>query len=137
MTVAPPPRRRAPQLVQPPKPRHPWDVPVVGGPKISLGTGSPVFTEGTPTKSWPYRTGSDFIGYFVDEYQHTKTKAKVFYGGTDIQHVHTHAWQFREGSLRYIGSFPGRDAACGRIKMLWERAKAGQVQRVAPPPRKR
>jgi hypothetical protein len=113
----------------------PYGKRIVGGPKQNMSGGTPVFTEGRSIKAWPFRTGDEMVGFLLNEYVHTKSKAKLFHNGTDIAYASTHAWQLREGEWRYMGVFKAADDARAKIILAKVRADASQqVQRVASPP---
>jgi len=111
---------------------------VVGGPKGALSHGILHYSEGKSTRQWPFRAGSELLGAYCHEYTHTKKGGRLFYNGTDIAFVCTHAWQWREGQWRYLGKFNGTDEAKGRIEMVRQRlASDVPVQPVAPASRLR
>lgn len=121
---APPPAPKPEKLV--------FGHPVVGGPRDAMGAGFPIYTEGRTTPQWPYRTGSELIGYRLSEYQHVRSKGRLFHAGTDIVPVGTHAWQLRNGEFRYLGKFTSNDKALQQVEAAHARARSTSVPPVQP-----
>ena len=131
--IAPPPRtrRRKKNTVEPYKAA--WNVKVIGGPKTGFNSGFPIFENSKSVT---------FIGYRLTEFKHDKTGKKLFYAGTDTSVACHHAWRFVGGALKYVGKFRDKQSAVTRIRALFIKQQADEksseeLQRVAPPPRRR